>query len=373
MAGPSVYGLLPIAGAPSAIASYNLIHANSSTNRIECIDDNGDTVPFLGDGPFDTVNYVNSASNRTLDADDLKSLQIYNNTGTSTWTLPAANAFPEGGLVGIQAIGNGILTVERAGTDTIDVNQTSIDIDADEGYLFVSNGTDGWYALAFVGSSSGSTVSMPDQPESGDYTLQASDAGQTVAFTGSSEATFTLPAASTFSDGDLINIVNSGTANLAIAPPSGTSLAGYENDIQPVLKPGEGCQIMSNGSAYRWLSALPKRFAITLAMIQALTGSSDEVDVRTFQNGAHASSYGASNGTAAAGTTQLQGSLGTSAPYSDLIPGQDLQSTFNEAFTRNAAISSGTTVRARFQTFGGGNLSAVTTMTRVEFELAGAI
>lgn len=373
MAGPSVYGLLPIAGAPNAIASYDLIHANSTTNRIECIDENSARVPFDATLEFTETEIDTTAGARAITAAEMGMLLIYNNAAGSTFTLPDSTTVRDGQFIALRCEGAGTLTVQGDSGDQIN-NAVTVAITEGNATLVVFDGANNeWYTVgSLAGSASGGGVSMPDQPESGSYTLVVGDAGQTVAYTGSTEATFTLPAASTFTDGDLINIVNNGTANLAIAPPSGTALFGYENNIQPVLKPGESCTIMSNGAIYRGLGPVPKRFAITLAMISALSGTDNRVPVRDIDNSSVCYASGVSNGTSAAGTSTLEARLGYNGVYEQLVGITDLQSTIDSASVKHVTIPSGNTIEARFTTSGGG-LPTVTTMTRVEFELSGLI
>jgi|GEM_PF-6958475 len=371
MADNGVYDARGIGAAPTAPqAGFASIYWNTATNRWESIDENSARVPFDATLEFTETEIDTTAGARAITAAEMGMLLIYNNAVASTWTLPASAGVRDGQFVALRCEGAGSLIVQGDSGDEIN-NAVLVEITEGNATLVVFDGANNeWYTVGSLLTASG--VSMPDQPESGSYTLVLGDAGQTVAYTGSTEATFTLPAASTFTDGDLINIVNNGTANLAIAPPSGTALFGYKNNIQPVLKPGQSCQIMSNGAIYRGLGPVPKRFAITLAMIRALSGTDNRVPVRDIDNSSVCYASGVSNGTAAGGTSTLEARLGYNGVYEQLVGITNLQSILNDVSVKHETITTGNTVEARFTTSGGG-LPTVTTMTRVEFELSGLI
>lgn len=258
------------AGAPTPVTARTLIYRNTSTGYLEGISGTGSGLYFAGRGIFDDVVVTSSAGARTLDAGDVKSLQVYTDNGNSIWTLPAASAFPEGGVVALKNEGSGVLTPARAGSDSINGAMTYPNgITQGVTVIFVSNGTDGWRTID-CSAGSGGGASFPKNAQNGNYTLVAGDAGQRVVKESGNAALFTLPAANTYSDGDQIIIHNADASDyLRLAPPAGASLdPSMGADIQALLMPGDKLTVTTDGTTY-YLLQKPRVFVLTRAKIVA--------------------------------------------------------------------------------------------------------
>lgn len=77
-------------------------------------------------------------------------LVLINAAGATTQTLPAASALPKGSVVQIMNINTGVGTVQRAGSDTIQVNNSTVSslaLGNGDTLMLLSDGSSKWYAI----------------------------------------------------------------------------------------------------------------------------------------------------------------------------------------------------------------------------------
>jgi hypothetical protein len=334
------------ASGPSANSGRVTVAYNETTEQIEAVDASANRVPFDSDKLFADMTEVSAGTNRTLDTDDIGAVLVFTGSGSPTWTLPAANALGAGQLIGVVNWGSSPLTVQRAGSDTIDGgSSTSEGVDEGTQALFVSNGTDRWYRVTGGGSASaGYPVETTNNSTS--YTLDANDANSTVRKVSGSDAVFTLPAASTYDDGTIIKISNTSSSRLAVAPPSGNSLGGWANDIRLVVKPNQELSIRVDGSNYHVDGGFWTAIDIPNAFIQAnYSGMDDAASIYT--PGISARRYYIlaaiiTNTTAETTVADLTAYVGIAASYNGIFSGRLLTTTGSQSaavnFSTNNAL-----------------------------------
>jgi len=339
------------AGVPSTNAARDTIARNETTNRIECTDASGNRVPFDSDKLFAAMAEVSSGANRTLDADDVGAVLVFTGSGTPTWTLPAANSLNDGELIAVANWGSGTVTVQRAGSDTIDGGIiTSENVEGGAFALFASNGSDRWYRLASGGGGGGSAgYPVETTNNSTSYTLDVDDANSTIRKQSGSDAVFTFPAASTYDDGSVFMIRNESNARLAVAPPSGSAFAPWADDIRMVVEPGQTIQITTDGSNYHVTGTIWPNIDVPNAIFSSLSGTDDTyilLDVPTDKRYYILAAI-IHNTTAETTCANLDASVGIAANYTGIFNGRILTSTGSQSAATNFSTDASLGIRFR--------------------------
>lgn len=188
---------------------------------------------------------------RTLDQTDFGSLLLFIGASDATWNLPESSTMRPGNALGIRndATNSNTLTLAAASGDTIDGN-SSLDLAVGSAHLLLPF-SDGYVTLASAGGSGGGApyIDDVDGSSSTTRTLLDSEVGDLLFLTGSSDATWTLPAASG-DEGDYFVIRNTTTNSLLTLAADGSDTVNAGTDI--TIAPGGAATVVRDGSTSWW-------------------------------------------------------------------------------------------------------------------------
>ena len=291
---PAIGGTTPAAGAFSTLTATTPVGLSSGgTNASTAAAARASAALNVDElTPHGDSNYQMLATDRTVGTSTAL-------TSPRTWTLPAASSVNSGQNLIVQDFkgavsGTNTLTVQRAGSDTLNGSSTSITINTSGGgYLFISDGVSNWSAQALgaqasagvssvngqtgsVGIIAGTSVSVSttggnvtiNSPtllsgvilaKTGAYPAVTGDCGSTITLGGSAQYTLTLNAASGYASncGFLITNLASETSSKTLAINGLTVRNIYPGESLIVSNQSNAWAIAPQLGRYKASAAIP--------------------------------------------------------------------------------------------------------------------
>jgi len=204
------------------------------------------------------ISYINSSA--TISATSQAQFLVWN-TGAGALTLPSAATVGNGWFCIIANSGTGIVTLTRAGTDTINGNTTQ-QLQLTESLVIVSNGSSGWNTYGYGRSNTFAYTQLALTVTGGSLTLTSAQASNTIqTYTGvlTSNQIIVLP-----STVQLYSFTNGTTGTFTLtfktAVSGGATLAVAQNQAVIAICDGTNVYNANTGSAGSFTST-----SITLA------------------------------------------------------------------------------------------------------------
>lgn len=283
---PAIGGTTPAAGSFSTLSATTPIAlssggTNSSTAATARTPTglNIDELTSKGD-----TNYQILATDRTVGTSATL-------TAARTWTLPAASSLNAGQYLIVQDFVGGVsnadtLTIQRAGSDTLNGSATSVTINTSGGgYLFISNGINNWSAQALGAQASSGVSSLNGQTGAVNVVAGAAISvntagGNITVANGGITAANALTGSLTFADNGGAKVTSSGTT-ITFGNPGGY-LNKFRNGTMDIAQRGTSVTIGTSGnySLDGWKVYFTGSTSVAAAQVSALqAGAFSELQI----------------------------------------------------------------------------------------------